>query len=132
MTRTDVLIAGAGPSGLALALWLTKLGVSVRIIDKAAEAGTTSRLIQPTAGLQVAHDPRIPAEFEALPMQIAPVPGFQRVDWYVDGILAAGTKETRYPWPLRGGAHSVRAVVWTETDPTTGAHATDDIRFYVR
>ncbi len=45
MTRTDVLIAGAGPSGLVLALWLTKLGVSVRIIDKAAEAGTTSRAL---------------------------------------------------------------------------------------
>ena len=96
------------------------------------DAAPQFRLIQPTAGLQVAHDPRIPSEFEALPMQIAPVPGFQRVDWYVDGILAASTKETRYPWPLRGGAHSVRAVVWTETDPTTGAHATDDIRFYVR
>jgi len=45
MTRTDVLIAGAGPSGLVLALWLTKLGVSVRIIDKVAEAGTTSRAV---------------------------------------------------------------------------------------
>jgi len=45
MIRTDVLIAGAGPSGLVLALWLTKLGVSVRIIDKAPEAGTTSRAV---------------------------------------------------------------------------------------
>jgi 2-polyprenyl-6-methoxyphenol hydroxylase-like FAD-dependent oxidoreductase len=41
----DVLIAGAGPTGLALALWLTKLGVPVRIIDKTAEPGTTSRAL---------------------------------------------------------------------------------------
>ena len=40
-----VLIVGAGPTGLVLALWLTKLGVAVRIIDKTAEAGTTSRAV---------------------------------------------------------------------------------------
>src|SRR5580704_5280156 len=45
------------------------------------------RLLQPTAGLHIAHDPRIPAEFEALPMQIAAVTGLLRVDWYVDGKL---------------------------------------------
>lgn len=40
-----ILIVGAGPTGLVLALWLTKLGVRVRIIDKAAEPGTTSRAL---------------------------------------------------------------------------------------
>ena len=45
MPRTDVLIVGAGPTGLVLALWLTKLGVKVRIIDKTAEPGTTSRAL---------------------------------------------------------------------------------------
>jgi len=40
-----VLIVGAGPTGLVLALWLTRLGVRVRIIDKAAEPGTTSRAL---------------------------------------------------------------------------------------
>jgi 2-polyprenyl-6-methoxyphenol hydroxylase-like FAD-dependent oxidoreductase len=42
---TEVLIAGAGPTGLVLALWLTRLGVKVRIIDKTSEAGTTSRAL---------------------------------------------------------------------------------------
>src|SRR6059058_5600034 len=44
-TNTDVLIAGAGPTGLVLALWLTRCGVRVRIIDKTPEPGTTSRAI---------------------------------------------------------------------------------------
>lgn len=39
----DVLIVGAGPTGLVLALWLTKQGVPVRIIDKSAGPGETSR-----------------------------------------------------------------------------------------
>src|SRR6185295_3820208 len=43
--RTQVLIIGAGPTGLVLALWLAKQGVSVRIVDKALEPGTTSRAL---------------------------------------------------------------------------------------
>ncbi len=42
---TEVLIAGAGPTGLVLALWLTRLGVRVRIVDKTSEPGTTSRAL---------------------------------------------------------------------------------------
>ena len=45
MLQSDVLIIGAGPTGLVLALWLTKLGAKVRIIDKTAEPGTTSRAL---------------------------------------------------------------------------------------
>ena len=41
----EVLIVGAGPTGLVLALWLTRLGTTVRIIDKTAAAGTTSRAL---------------------------------------------------------------------------------------
>jgi len=45
MSDKPVLIAGAGPTGLVLALWLTKLGVKVRIIDRTSEPGTTSRAL---------------------------------------------------------------------------------------
>src|SRR5947207_7985537 len=45
MPDTQVLIVGAGPTGLNLALWLTRLGVHIRIIDKVAEPGTTSRAL---------------------------------------------------------------------------------------
>ncbi|RUL63233.1 FAD-dependent oxidoreductase [Dyella dinghuensis] len=45
MMRTDVLIIGAGPTGLVLALWLTKLGVKIHIVDKTSEPGTTSRAV---------------------------------------------------------------------------------------
>jgi 2-polyprenyl-6-methoxyphenol hydroxylase-like FAD-dependent oxidoreductase len=45
MIDCDVLVAGAGPTGLVLALWLTKLGVRVRIVDRTSEPGTTSRAL---------------------------------------------------------------------------------------
>ena len=45
MTDPNVLIIGAGPTGLVLALWLARLGTPVRIIDKTAEPGTTSRAL---------------------------------------------------------------------------------------
>jgi 2-polyprenyl-6-methoxyphenol hydroxylase-like FAD-dependent oxidoreductase len=45
MAEPLVLVAGAGPTGLVLALWLTKMGVNVRIIDKVAQPGTTSRAL---------------------------------------------------------------------------------------
>src|SRR5882724_13424192 len=45
MTLNNVLIVGAGPTGLVLANWLARLGIPFRIIDKAAEPGTTSRAL---------------------------------------------------------------------------------------
>jgi 2-polyprenyl-6-methoxyphenol hydroxylase-like FAD-dependent oxidoreductase len=45
MRACDVLVVGAGPTGLVLALWLTKLGARARIVDKTAEPGTTSRAL---------------------------------------------------------------------------------------
>ena len=45
MASTEVLIAGAGPTGLVLALWLRRQGVAVRIIDRTDAPGTTSRAL---------------------------------------------------------------------------------------
>jgi 2-polyprenyl-6-methoxyphenol hydroxylase-like FAD-dependent oxidoreductase len=44
MHKIDVLIVGAGPTGLVLALWLTRLGVRLRIVDK-TQRQTTSRAV---------------------------------------------------------------------------------------
>ncbi|KAK0214928.1 FAD binding domain-containing protein [Armillaria fumosa] len=48
MTQTSVLIAGAGPSGLALAFALRQNGMSVRVIDK----GETHKIGQKGCGSQ--------------------------------------------------------------------------------
>jgi 2-polyprenyl-6-methoxyphenol hydroxylase-like FAD-dependent oxidoreductase len=43
MTQTDVLVVGAGPTGLALAVDLARRGVAVRIVDRAPEFPAGSR-----------------------------------------------------------------------------------------
>jgi 2-polyprenyl-6-methoxyphenol hydroxylase-like FAD-dependent oxidoreductase len=48
MTNTErlpVLIVGAGPTGLTAAIELSRLGVDVRLVDKALEASNTSRAL---------------------------------------------------------------------------------------
>ena len=42
---TEVLIVGAGPTGLVLALSLARLGVSIRVVDKSGGPGETSRAV---------------------------------------------------------------------------------------
>ena len=56
--ETEVLIAGAGPVGLALALELQRFGIRLRIVEKKAERSTTSKAL----GLQ----PRLSEVFAIL------------------------------------------------------------------
>src|ERR1700744_3065407 len=41
----EVLIAGAGPTGLVLALWLARLGIQIRIVDKSPYPAAHSRAL---------------------------------------------------------------------------------------
>jgi 2-polyprenyl-6-methoxyphenol hydroxylase-like FAD-dependent oxidoreductase len=45
MSEPKVLIVGAGPTGLVLALWLSKVGVPFRLIDRKAGPGEGSRAL---------------------------------------------------------------------------------------
>src|SRR5919199_1361666 len=43
VSRPQVLIVGAGPTGLVLALWLARAGTPFRLIDRNPGPGTASR-----------------------------------------------------------------------------------------
>jgi 2-polyprenyl-6-methoxyphenol hydroxylase-like FAD-dependent oxidoreductase len=100
--RRRVLIVGAGPTGLVLALWLTRLGIPVRIIDKTAEPGTTSRALAIQARtLEFYHQVGLADAVVAAGVEIA------NLNFWVKGALAArvpiqriGEGLTPYPFAL--------------------------------
>ena len=88
------------------------------------------RVLEPTPGLQLARDPRIPKELQAFTMSVAPVPALQNVTWYVDGAAASKTATGKYTWPLARGTHEVYAVI--RSSGSEDPHTTEKVRFYVR
>jgi len=102
MERYDVLISGAGPTGLVLALALAKQGVRPCIIDRAAEPGTTSRAMAVQARTLELYRPLGLAEEVAASGRKNPainlwVRGKRRA--HLD-LQSAGTLLTPYPFVL--------------------------------
>lgn len=98
----EVLIVGAGPTGLVLALWLTAQGVSVRILDRAAAPGTQSRAMAVQARTlelyrQLGLDKAVIAEGHANPRMNLWVRGKRRARL---SLADAGRELTPYPYVL--------------------------------
>jgi penicillin-binding protein 1C len=70
------------------------------------------RLRQPTPGLQLAYDPRLPASAQAFEFVLQGVAATDRVRWSVDG-RAVETTGARYRWSVTRGEHRVAASVFT-------------------
>lgn len=88
------------------------------------------RVLEPTPGLQLARDPRIPQALQAFTMSVAPVPSLREVAWYVDGSEVSKTAKGKYTWPLVRGTHEMYAVI--RSSGSEDPHTTEKVRFYVR
>ena len=102
MTQADVLVVGAGPTGLTLACDLARRGVAVRIVDQAPEFPQGSR----GKGLS----PRSQEVLDDLGL--------------IDELLKTGV--THMPFRKYRGAEVI-----DETDPEAGQAATPDIPYPV-
>jgi 2-polyprenyl-6-methoxyphenol hydroxylase-like FAD-dependent oxidoreductase len=100
MTQTDVLVVGAGPTGLTLACDLARRDVAVRIVDRAPEFpdGSRGKGLSPRS-LEVLDDLAV-----------------------IDRVLASGT--THLPHRRYQGAEVV-----AEIDPEAGQQPTPDIPY---
>ena len=96
----------------------------------ATPSATEYRIVEPTPGLQLARDPRIPDELEAFKMSIAPVPELREVEWYIDGIPVSRTRTGDLTWYLVHGRHEVIAQI--RAGDSDEAHSTAPVRFQVR
>jgi penicillin-binding protein 1C len=90
------------------------------------------QLLQPTPGLQLAMDPRIPDNMEKFPIEVAHDLPARRVVWIVDGRARArtGSGTHEYLWPLSRGTHVAHARIWLADDKTPVD--TPKVRFYVK
>lgn len=74
----------------------------------------TPELVQPTKGLQLAMDPRIPDELEAFSLVLADGISPARVEWIVDSSVVGSTSKNikSYNWNVSRGRHTAKARVW--------------------
>jgi penicillin-binding protein 1C len=79
-------------------------------------ANGSIRLRRPTPGLQLAYDPRLPAEAQAFEFALDGAEPADRVVWTVDG-RAHETRGATYRWKLTQGEHRVAATVWRDPEP---------------
>jgi len=72
------------------------------------------RLLQPSDGLHLARDPRIPDALERYPLRLPEGLAPQRTEWLIDGrvVGTTGPGESRWLWPLEPGPHVAAARVW--------------------
>ena len=85
-------------------------------VPTAVTAEGRVRFQQPIPGLELAHDPRLPAEAQAFEFIVQGVVSDDRVDWTIDGA-APVMGGPRYRWPIARGEHRVAAVVWRGGTP---------------
>ena len=90
------------------------------------------KMLQPTPGLQIAMDPRIPAELQAFAFRISKKINPVRVEWVLNGKLAGetGKDEHRFLWPLSRGEYIVQARVWRAGQ--SGPVETPQVAFVVK
>jgi penicillin-binding protein 1C len=89
---------------------------NISALREAPSSRESVKMVQPTPGLQIAMDPRIPAELQAFAFRISKKITPVRVEWVLNGKLAGetGKDERRFLWPLSRGEYIVQARVWRE------------------
>ncbi len=72
---------------------------------------TLFRILRPSEGLQLAYDPRIPAESQAFEWVVEGLKEGERVRWVLDDHEIAVTAEPHYVWNVTRGDHRLSAQV---------------------
>ncbi len=92
-------------------------GTEPEAADRNKTLGADPKLqwVQPTPGLQLAMDPRIPDAHEAFEFVIGGVKETEQVEWMLNGKPVARTRGGRYLWPVERGTHQLHATVLTDS-----------------
>lgn len=104
LARGDVCIR-PGVNCLTRSEWLRPGDVP------AAQARATRPLemVRPTEGLQLAYDPRVPADHQKFRFEIGGLTQGARISWYLNGEMLAQSQAPIYLWPVQRGRHRLQA-----------------------
>lgn len=87
------------------------------------------QLEQPTPGLRLARDPRIPDALERFRFAVSADPAIKRVRWTLNGQAIATTTGPEWLWPVAAGKHQLAVEVTLENGQKTEL---GPVNFYVR
>jgi penicillin-binding protein 1C len=69
-------------------------------------------IARPSDGMQMAYDPRVPADHQAFEFALSGVADDAKVIWIINGSREAETTGNKYLWPLNRGKFKLSAKVW--------------------
>ncbi len=93
------------------------------------QAATAIDLVRPTEGLQIAYDPRIPADTQAFEFLASGILPSDKVEWILNGNLISTTDDGHLVWPVERGAFTLVAQQRAQHDTVVSTAA---VHFSVR
>jgi penicillin-binding protein 1C len=97
--------------------------------DKPASASSRLELLRPTKGLQIAYDPRIPANVQAFEFVADGLTAGCKVEWLLNGKTIAITQTGHFLWAIKPGQYSLQAKEIGDKEKTL---ASDVVLFNVK
>ena len=86
-------------------------------------------ILRPTMGLQIAYDPRIPAELQAFRWEVSPLPEGTQIEWFLNGQREARTTSPQYLWPVTQGKYELLVIAHL---PDGNVEKTGPVNFIVK
>lgn len=111
-TRTEYFIIGSEPHP-----------------EQYAQLSNHLELLRPTQGLQIAYDPRIPANVQAFEFVTDGLTAGRKVEWLLNGKPIATTQTGHFLWPIKPGHYSLQAKEIGDKEKTL---ASDAVLFSVK
>ena len=108
--------------------WFLKSNVPSPQLQK--PQAVVARIRQPTPGLNIAMDPRIPDDLEAFKFELNIKQTNLMVDWYLNNEFLASTKTPDYAWTITKGKHKLMARI--KLNDTQRIMETELINFTVK
>ncbi len=88
------------------------------VVTDQVQAKRVLEMVRPTEGLQLAYDPRVPADHQKFRFEIEGLSAGAQISWYLNDALLGQSAEPHYLWLVKRGQYTLRARI-TNDDGST-------------